>query len=80
MLEAAIAGCGVTQLPDWLCGDAINKGQLLTILPSFQAPPTPISAIWPRTHVVLPKVRALIEELKKELPALLTSAQRSSTE
>jgi len=27
---------------------------------------------------VLPKVRALIEELKKELPALLTSAQRSS--
>jgi len=27
---------------------------------------------------VLPKVRALIEELKKELPARLSSAQRSS--
>ncbi|WP_199635069.1 hypothetical protein JEM67_00045 (plasmid) [Serratia sp. PAMC26656] len=39
MLEAAIAGCGVTQLPDWLCGDAIKKGQLRAILPTFQAPP-----------------------------------------
>jgi hypothetical protein len=45
---------------------------------TFQAPPTPISAMWPRTHTVLPKVRALIEELKKELPARLSIAQRSS--
>jgi len=78
MLEAAIAGCGVTQLPDWLCGDAIKKGQLQTILPAYQAPPTPISAMWPRTHAVLPKVRVLLEELKKELPTRLASAQRSS--
>src|ERR1700754_641518 len=37
LLELAIAGCGIALLPAWSVGDALRQGQLMRLLPDWEA-------------------------------------------
>ncbi|WP_413657955.1 LysR family transcriptional regulator [Paraburkholderia phenoliruptrix] len=62
MLNAALAGCGVVQLPTWLVGEHLRRGELIEILKEWAGGEMPIHAIWPRTKYVQPRVRVVIDE------------------
>jgi Transcriptional regulator len=66
-LQAALAGRGVTQVPQWLAADFIERGELEALLPG-QSPALPIHALWLRTRQKTPKkIRLVIDELLKRL-------------
>lgn len=62
IVAAAIAGCGLCQLPASLVGDYISKGQLKPVLEEFSTS-IDVNLIWPKTKHVLPKVRRVVDEL-----------------
>lgn len=63
IISAAISGCGLCQIPVSLAREAINKGELKTVLDEFSIHDVPVSAIWPATRHLLPKVRRVVDEL-----------------
>jgi DNA-binding transcriptional LysR family regulator len=62
IVAAALAGCGVCQLPSFLVCDHIREGALTPILEEF-ATSIDVNLIWPKTRHVLPKVRRVVDEL-----------------
>lgn len=69
--EAAIAGMGICQLPEFYVIDHLRDGRLEQLLESFRPADEPIWAVYPQRQHLLPKVRHLIEILKKELQGCL---------
>ena len=63
MVAAAIAGLGITQVPDYMATKALAAGQLAAVLPDLQPPPMPISAVMPSARLVPPRVRVVLEAL-----------------
>jgi DNA-binding transcriptional LysR family regulator len=68
---AALAGNGIAMLPRYVAGDAIRRGQLVTLLPQFRLP-----RAWFRAHVTqhrakLARIATLLEWLKSALHAAL---------
>ena len=66
LLAAAVAGLGLTQLPDYLATAALQAGQVRTVLEDFAPPPLPISVVYPSARRVTPRLRALLEELSAQ--------------
>jgi DNA-binding transcriptional LysR family regulator len=63
LLAATLEGMGIAQLPMWLVSEHIRDGSLIEILHGHAGGQTPITAIWPRSRNLLPKVRALVDLL-----------------
>ena len=63
ILQATLHGCGLSQLPTWLIGEHLRRGELFTVLDQYQGATMPIHVIWPRTRFIQPKVRVMIDEL-----------------
>jgi DNA-binding transcriptional LysR family regulator len=63
MLDAALAGCGVTYLPTWLIANELVSGQLERLLSHDLAETASIHAIWPATRTLAPKIRIVVDEL-----------------
>ncbi len=63
LFEAVVAGAGVAMLADFLVHDALNKGQLVRVLPQWKIADTLICAVYPDTAHVAPKTRAFIDYL-----------------
>jgi DNA-binding transcriptional LysR family regulator len=70
-VEAAIAGMGVCQLPDFYVREAIEQGRLVTLLDHVEPAAQPIWAVYPQRRHLLPKVRVLVDRLKSELQSRL---------
>lgn len=64
MLAAGRAGCGIMQMPTWLVGDDISRGTLVPLLEEFAGGEMPIHVVWPKSHYLQPKVRAVIDMLQ----------------
>ena len=64
MLAAGRAGCGIMQMPTWLVGDDISRGTLVPLLEQFAGGEMPIHVVWPKSHYLQPKVRAVIDMLQ----------------
>lgn len=72
LINAAIAGMGLAQVPGPVAGKFIAEGKLLRLLESF-APLTPgIFLYHPGRHQVMPKLRAFIEHIKAHAGARRT--------
>lgn len=69
MLDMAAAGLGLVMLPGFLAGPALADGRLQRILPDFDAPALPITAVWPPVTPMPAKLRAFIDHLRAALPA-----------
>ncbi|MBB1319488.1 LysR family transcriptional regulator [Shewanella sp. SR43-4] len=67
LLNAAICGLGIVQLPGYYVNDAIAEGELVVLLASFQQPKEGIWALYPHNRHLSPKVRLLVDKLSQQL-------------
>jgi DNA-binding transcriptional LysR family regulator len=63
ILQWAIAGAGIAELPTFLLSDAIERQQLVTVLGNYPSPEHGLYVLRPPGHSVPGKVRALIDLL-----------------
>ena len=71
VLEAAIAGMGVCQLPEFYMLPALRSKELVEVVPDFRPSEEPIWAVYPQRRHLLPKVRGAVSLLKRELAAAI---------
>jgi DNA-binding transcriptional LysR family regulator len=69
--EAAVAGMGICQLPDFYVRKAITDGRLVALLADAEPDAQPIWAVYPQRRHLLPKVRVLVDRLKSQLQSRL---------
>lgn len=65
MLEAAVLGLGVAQLPHYMVQDKINQGLLVKLLGHAKPPPTPIFAVLSNRQAASMPVRVFMAALEK---------------
>lgn len=71
VVDAALAGMGLCQLPEFYVLRHVAAGRLETVLDGFRAADEPIWAVYPQQRHLPPKVRDLVRRLRAELgPAL----------
>lgn len=67
LLDAALKGIGVVQLPgDYVCGP-IENGDLTILLEDYRAPDQGVWALYPHNRHLSPKVRMLLDYLGEQL-------------
>lgn len=67
ILQLAIDGAGIAQLPVWMISELVDSGQLVTILNDFKVKPLPFNAVYPQNRYVPLKVRRFIEFIKEKI-------------
>lgn len=70
LVLSAIAGVGVGQLPVNLCEEGLRDGRLVPLLSDHKLPTHQFHAVFPSRRGLVPAVRAFIEFLAAELPAM----------
>lgn len=63
MVQAVLAGAGLSQLPTWLIADHLETGALIEVLDQFSGAQMPIHAVWPTSRYLQPKLRVVIDAL-----------------
>lgn len=77
VVDAALAGMGICQLPDFYALPHLATGRLVALLEQFRANDEQIWAVYPEQRHQLPKLSMLVERLRHELPAMLTGPHPS---
>ncbi|HEY4587272.1 MAG TPA: LysR substrate-binding domain-containing protein, partial [Brevundimonas sp.] len=67
VLDAALQGLGLCQLPDFYVAEALASGALLSLLDEARPPDEGVWAVHPHPRHVPPKVRAMIDWLHDRL-------------
>ena len=70
VLEAALSGLGLCQLPDYYVQEHLRSGSLIPLLDTHQPPNTAVWALYPQQRHLSPKVRLLIDALREGLSDL----------
>ncbi|KKC24171.1 LysR substrate-binding domain-containing protein [Sphingomonas sp. SRS2] len=73
--EAALAGAGICQLPEFYVLPLIAQGRLEPILEEHAPDAEPIWAVYPQRRHLQPKISALIDLLRHELPSALAQTR-----
>lgn len=73
VLDAALNGLGLCQLPDYYVQEPLRRGHLVSLLEDNQPPDNGVWAVYPQRRYPLPKVRLLIDSLKQGLADSRTS-------
>lgn len=63
MVQAAVLGLGLTQVPDYMAAAELAAGRLVQVLPRLRPPPLPIQAVMPGNRLVPARVRLLLDAL-----------------
>jgi len=61
LLDAALKGVGIVQLPDYYVGPALDAGALIPLLTHYQEDDDGIWAVYPHNRHLSPKVRMLLD-------------------
>ncbi|MGU3305556.1 LysR family transcriptional regulator [Pseudomonas sp. M5A4_2d] len=69
LLMAALAGCGIAQLPSWLIEQPLRDGTLVEVLPKLAITGMEINVAWVKNRQALPKIRAVVDALVTGLGA-----------
>jgi DNA-binding transcriptional LysR family regulator len=67
LVDAALKGIGIVQLPDYYVSDHLAAGRLIELLPELRAPEEGIWALYPQNRHLSPKVRLLVDYLAERL-------------
>lgn len=67
LVDAALKGLGIVQLPDYYIKEHLNNGRLITLLDNYKAPDEGIWAIYPQNRHLSPKIKLLVEYLLTHL-------------
>lgn len=63
LVDAALKGLGIVQLPDYYVAQYLQSGELLELLPELTAEPEVISALYPHNRQLSPKIRLFVDYL-----------------
>jgi len=67
--SAAVSGLGIINEPDFLLQDAVQRGELVRLLPEFESASGDIWAVYPsRRHLSL-KVRLFVDHMARVFAA-----------
>jgi DNA-binding transcriptional LysR family regulator len=69
--DAAVSGAGLAWLPCWLLAPHVRAGELMMVMDSQRVLATDIHAVWAQTRHLSSKVRAAIDVLVTEIPAMI---------
>lgn len=61
LVEAAIAGLGIANLPMFLVEEALEAGTLVRALPDWQPEPVEMTALWQKDRITGPLVKAIVD-------------------
>jgi len=76
--QAAIAGLGIVLQPDFMVQSYIDRGDLVELLPEWQADESGIYAVYPTRRHLPAKVRLMIDFLVEQLRPAPTASKPSS--
>ncbi|HEY8335002.1 MAG TPA: LysR family transcriptional regulator [Tardiphaga sp.] len=63
MVDAAVGGLGLCQLPVSLVRDHLQRGTLREVLPDYSPAPVDVHAVWLRQAQLSPRVRYVVDQL-----------------
>jgi len=67
LVDAALKGLGIVQLPDYYVQHYLQTGELVTLLDNLREPDSGIWAVYPHNRHLSPKVRLLVDYLVDQL-------------
>lgn len=67
LVDAALKGLGIVQLPDYYIQHYIESGELITLLDNYREPDEGIWAVYPQNRHLSPKIRLLVDYLTEQL-------------
>lgn len=67
LIDAAIAGLGLTQVFDFMATEALREGRLVEVLSDWSCVASKVHLVYPASRRMSPRVRAVLEPLKEEL-------------
>ncbi len=67
LVDAALKGLGLVQLPDYYVAEHIQNGNLISLLDNQREPDEGIWAVYPHNRHLSPKIRALVDYLAEQL-------------
>jgi len=67
LAQAAVAGLGITLLPDFIVEDDLAQGRLVKVLEDYERAPFTLFALYPSRQHVPAKTRAFLEYLLEQL-------------
>jgi DNA-binding transcriptional LysR family regulator len=65
LVDAASAGLGLVQVPDYMAADAHGAGRVVEVLRDFRPAPIPINVLYPSARMLPPRVRAFIDAMSE---------------
>jgi DNA-binding transcriptional LysR family regulator len=75
LMESARRGLGIALLPETVCSEPIQRGELEVVLPDWSLPQGICHAVFPSRRGLLPSVRVFIDFLAERLPPLLAASR-----
>ncbi|MEC9083894.1 MAG: LysR substrate-binding domain-containing protein, partial [Pseudomonadota bacterium] len=67
LLDAALKGIGIVQLPDYYVQNALDSRLLIPVLTHYQEDDDGIWAVYPHNRHLSPKIRLLLDFLSESL-------------
>ena len=67
LVDAALKGLGLIQVPDYYVQDHIKQGRLLMALDFYQEPEEGIWALYPFNRQLSPKIKSLVDYLAEHM-------------
>ena len=67
LVDAALKGLGIVQLPDYYVQKYLASGELVSLLNNYREPEESIWAIYPHNRHLSPKIRLLVDYLAERL-------------
>lgn len=64
LVMAALADCGIVQLPSWLIDQQLQQGTLVEVLPHLATEGFEITLAWVKSRQTLPKLRVVLKALE----------------
>ena len=78
--STAIDGLGIALLPEIVCADAVRRGELDIVLPTWHLPMGICHGVFASRRGMLPAVRAFIDFLASRLPPLIEASRLQCSE
>lgn len=69
-LQAAISGLGIIMCPLFIVKEAVEKGELVPVLPEWNRDPVPLYVVYPQTRHLSNRVRVFVDWLAKQLQGI----------
>ncbi len=70
LVDAALKGIGIVQLPDYYVQKYLDTGELVSLLDDYREPEEGIWAVYPQNKHLSPKIKVLLQYLQQHLSLL----------